>query len=194
MQIFVNLQTGKPIALEVESNDTIENVKTKIQDNEGISPDNQILSFKGKLLEESRTLGDYNIQTNDVIQLGLRTSNSNNDSFQIFVRMNSVETITLDVSMSDTIESVKAKINNKYQLTSYNLYFNDNQLEEGRTLVDYNIQKESTISLENKLIPDSPVVALKTDESRSVRNIILITSIFAIGFIAYQLIKNKNQL
>ena len=142
-QIFVVTWKEKIIILNVELSDTIEIIKEKIKDKEGILSHQYKLMFDGKYLEENNTLKDYNILKESIIHL-IQCS-----LMQIFVKTIIGNIYILDVEIFDTISDIKKKIQFKFGIEPelQRLIFAGKTLEDDKTLEDYNIKNSNTIEI-----------------------------------------------
>lgn len=158
MRIQIRM-TGENITIRVEPTDTVESLKVKIEEKTRIPPAQQLLENGHQQLEDARTLGSYNISTSasslHLVRRSNDSSTAGNGSMQIFVKTLDGKTITIDVEPTETIESVKAKIEEKVGIPPEDqrlTFGNRNLNESGRTVSDYNIQNCSTIYLLLRLI------------------------------------------
>lgn len=145
MQIFVKTLTGTTATIEVDGTETIAELKEKLRAKEGIPADQQRLVFAGKLLEDERTINDYNIRKESTVHLLLRLKGG----MQVFMKTFTGKTITLDAEQSDTVAILKSKLAEKEGIPSdaQRMVFAGKNLEDTRPLSDYNIQAMSTINL-----------------------------------------------
>lgn len=148
MQIHViETLVGRTITLEVDSLNTIGYVKAKIEGDEGFPMGQQCLIFANKQLENNRTLADHNISSESTLLLVLQQLPRG--SMQIFAKRLDGKIYTLEVDRSDSIQNIKVQIYEKdgNQPSKQRLIYAGKQLEDGRTLADYDVQNGATFHL-----------------------------------------------
>ena len=142
--IYIKFLSGKTISLEFKPSDTIKNIKYKIYQKEGIPPEIQILIFTTNELKDNLTLLDYKIQEESTIHLIYN---------KIYVKSIKGKNIELNFQPSDSIKNIKDKIHKKEGIPpdQQSLMFSGKELKENLTLLDYNIQRGSTLHLTSKI-------------------------------------------
>ena len=145
MQIIVKLPKGKTINLDVMPEDTIDTIKAKVNEKEGIPPRQQRLIYSKIKLEDRNNLKSYKIQHGSTLNL--------DECMQISVRTPRGRTIELEVLPEDTIDTIKAKIQEKEGIPPklQRLKLSKIRLENGRDLATYNIQDGSTLDLSKSM-------------------------------------------
>uniref|UniRef100_A0A7S1BNC3 Ubiquitin-like domain-containing protein n=3 Tax=Corethron hystrix TaxID=216773 RepID=A0A7S1BNC3_9STRA len=171
IQLFVKTLTGKTVSIEVEAGEAIEDVKAKIAEKEGIPPEQQRLIFGGQQLQDGKTIGDYDLGDDATLHLvlrlrggicpryifGLSTSicaircgdNGDGETMQLFVKTLTGKTVSIEVEAGEAIEDVKAKIAEKEGIPpeQQRLIFGGQQLQDGKTINDYDLGDDATLHL-----------------------------------------------
>ena len=145
MQLFVKTLTGKTVSIEVEEGESIEDVKAKIAEKEGIPPEQQRLIFGGQQLQDAKTLHDYDVGDDATLHLVLRLRGG----MQLFVKTLTGKTVSIEVEEGESIEDVKAKIAEKEGIPpeQQRLIFGGQQLQDAKTLDDYDVGDDATLHL-----------------------------------------------
>lgn len=142
LPIFVKTANGEILKLEVKVLFTVGDVKAIVGSMTGVLVSDWDLIYAGKKLEDCKTLARYDIKEEDILQMLPAL-------IQVFVKMWSGKTITVDVQRCDSVKDVKDKIFHKLKISSnyQSIVFAGKRLEEDRDLASYGIQMHSTLHM-----------------------------------------------
>ena len=148
LEIFVQVMHQEIITLEVDSSDTIGNLKEKIKDKKGFPAEEQLLFFQREELKDDRTVSDYNIQNKSTVNLFLQI-----DRLEVTILAEGRRLVTLEVNTTDSILELKQEVHDKtgVPLERQSLSFSGIELENERTISAYNIRNKSSINLVVKI-------------------------------------------
>ena len=150
LEIFVQVMHQEIITLEVDSSDTIGNLKEKIKDKKGFPVEEQLLFFQSKTqLKDDRTVSDYNIQNKSTVILSLQIYR-----LEVTILSEGTRLVTLEVNPTDSILELKREIQNITGVPpkEQSLRFDGIELKNERTIFAYNIQNKSYITLVAQMI------------------------------------------
>ena len=164
MKIFITRLLGKTTSLEVNPSDTIKMVKEKYYKKEGVSPSQQQLIYRGKVLEDNSTLSDYHVMNESKFHVEILLRNEENNF--IYVKTLLGKTISIDFNQLDSIKNLKEEIYKKegIPVLKQKLVYAGKDLEDNLSFSNYNIRKGSTLHL----LPRSTngVIFIKSDDGK----------------------------
>ena len=153
LEIFVQVTSQEIITLEVDSSDTIGNLKEKIKDKKGFPAEEQHLFFQRKKLKDDRTVSDYNIQNESTLNLFLQVPAEQMYRLEVNILTENRRRVTLVVNASDSTLELKRKIEDMTGVPRHkqSLSFAGTELENACSISAYDIRNKSVIDLVVKI-------------------------------------------